>query len=456
MTTLAPERPAESPEDGSAVPWGIRSRYYDSSPSAALFYEAETLTVLNGAAVTGLSGASGGEAVEITGLAAASWAPMLATTISSGSQALTHQGSYRVWARCYSSTGTPEFQLLWGVGSLSVPVTNDATQLPGSGAFYLLDLGEVRLDYPPVGTAEWFGVVQAYSPNGGDSASVDCLYLQPLDDGAGVLTYVDEPSPAALSSVKSAGTSADSGAGGGVTWSNATSPASGGYASATGTVDAYKYTDILEETNFGFSIPSGATILGIVASVPRYASGEAQDAHVYLVKAGTYQNGVGQVKANAGYWPSSSQAAIYGSAGDLWGNTWAYSDINNSGFGVGIEVELPYQSVAAVAYVGPISVTVYYSLSSGFAVSQDAVIYADQTCEIRHDQMVREGPSGTVYGPVSNVVGDLARIPASGLEGRPCQIFVKPSRGDLNTLPDSGLDGFDVQVIYRPSFIFRP
>ena len=74
-----------------------------------------------------------------------------------------------------------------------MPVTNDSVTLPAAGAFYLLDLGEVRIDCPPVGTSEWLGAIQVYSTGGGDSASVDCIYLQPLDDGAGQLTYVNEP-----------------------------------------------------------------------------------------------------------------------------------------------------------------------------------------------------------------------------------------------------------------------
>ena len=111
---------------------------------------------------------------------------------------------------------------------------------------------------------------------------------------------------------------------------------------------------------------------------------------------------------------------------------------------------------SSVFYVTAVQMTVYYSLGTGFLVSQDAVIYANSTMEVRYDEMVREAPGGTVYGKVSQVVGDLARMPPSGMENRPCQIFIKPSRGDLNTLPDSGLDGFTCQPIVRPSWIFRP
>ncbi len=97
--------------------WGLRSRYYDSSATAALFYEAEALTPVNGAAViTGVSGASGGKTVAITGIPSGSWVSMLATTIAATTGNWTHQGSYRVWARCYSATGTPQLPVAVGRG----------------------------------------------------------------------------------------------------------------------------------------------------------------------------------------------------------------------------------------------------------------------------------------------------------------------------------------------------
>lgn len=440
-------------EEDFAVPFGFRSRYYSSAVTAALFYEAEALTAVSGAAVTGLSGASGGEVMEITALPAATWVTMLSTTIEATTGNWTHQGSYRVWARCYSSTGTPEFQFAWGVGSLSVPVTNSSATLPGKGAFYLLDLGEVRIDPPPIGTAEWFGVIQAYSAAGGDNASVDCLYLQPLDDGAGQLTYVSEPSAAATATpLGRPGTVVDSSANGGtVAWSNA-SALDGGVSSTTFAEGSAGTTHYLEATNLGFDIGSIWTIFGIQIQVVREATpGPVQDVAVQLVKAGTVQATNRSVGAA---WTNSSAWNYYGSATDLWGGTWAPSDINNSGFGVVLAASLG--SSSSWAQVWKLGVTVYYGLASGFSIAQDAVVYANQSAEIRYDQMYREGPSGTVYGPVSSVVGDLARIPPSGMEGRAVQLFIKPTRGDTNTLPDSGLDSFTVQTFYRPSWIFRP
>lgn len=101
-----------------------------------------------------------------------------------------------------------------------------------------------------------------------------------------------------------------------------------------------------------------------------------------------------------------------------------------------------------------VSVTVYYTFASGFTVAQDASVFANQSTELRWDGMYRAAVG--VYGPANTPVGDLPRLPPSGLEGRPVQLFVKPSRGDLNVLPDSGLDGMTVKVVYRPVYGHRP
>ena len=111
--------------------WGFRSRYYDAGTTAALFYEANALQAVNGAAGTALTGATGGSALATTTLPGGAWASIVTTNMMPGTVALTHTGSYRVWARCYSSNATPSFRFQWGIGSLSAPEANDAVQLPG-------------------------------------------------------------------------------------------------------------------------------------------------------------------------------------------------------------------------------------------------------------------------------------------------------------------------------------
>ena len=83
----------------------------------------------------------------------------------------------------------------------------------------------------------------------------------------------------------------------------------------------------------------------------------------------------------------------------------------------------------------------------------DAVIFADSNLVLSTQGMYKEQ---TTYSPVANVIGDLPRIPPSGLENRPVQLFLRPSQGDLDQAQDTALSSFSVQVNYRPSWLFRP
>lgn len=127
-------------------------------------------------------------------------------------------------------------------------------------------------------------------------------------------------------------------------------------------------TNYLKATNFGFTIPSGATIDGIQVEIERksilnqsYAFTE--DATVKLVKGGTIS---GSNLAKAGYWPTEDSYTTYGGASSLWGLSWTDSDINSSTFGVVISVIL-YEAgkFYGEARVDHIRITVYYTEGGG-------------------------------------------------------------------------------------------
>lgn len=113
----------------------------------------------------------------------------------------------------------------------------------------------------------------------------------------------------------------------------------------------------LKATNFGFSIPGGSTIEGIVVEVERKESGSnvAKDYRVRIIKGGS----IGSTdKANASEWPTSDTYQSYGAFNDVWGETWSASDINDSGFGVAIAA---LGLGTGTAYIDHIRITVYYS-----------------------------------------------------------------------------------------------
>jgi hypothetical protein len=108
------------------------------------------------------------------------------------------------------------------------------------------------------------------------------------------------------------------------------------------------------------------------------------------------------------------------------------------------------------ANTGATSVTRNYDNFLAAALDMDAVMYANQSVELRTDGMFREDATGTASGPVTIVEGDLPRVPVSGLEGRPVELFLKSSRGDLADVPDSGIDDISARVTYRPCWLFIP
>lgn len=104
---------------------------------------------------------------------------------------------------------------------------------------------------------------------------------------------------------------------------------------ATGTSN-YDYTHKLRVTNFGFSIPSGATVTGIGFKIRRRCSSpnDVIDDAIQLVLSGT---NVGANKATMNFWSNITETVEYGGTGDLW--SWvsaSYTNINNSTFGIDV------------------------------------------------------------------------------------------------------------------------
>ena len=120
----------------------------------------------------------------------------------------------------------------------------------------------------------------------------------------------------------------------------------------------------LKFTNFGFNLPSNAVVLGVQVNVnnsgPGVAGGLTMDSSVKLSLAGTVG---GTEHAQSGGWTFAGSNVTYGNSGDLWGFSLAYSDINNTGFGVAIAASLNARPLNINSYgiINSVSITVYYS-----------------------------------------------------------------------------------------------
>lgn len=130
--------------------------------------------------------------------------------------------------------------------------------------------------------------------------------------------------------------------------------------------DTPDISQLLVVSNFGFTIPTDATINGIVVEMDRSnVAGAASDNRLQLAKGTTFANLVGNNKADtATDWPASLATVSYGTGTtDLWGTTWTPAEINASSFAVMMSV----QADAANTDVGVdfIRVNVYYTEAAG-------------------------------------------------------------------------------------------
>ena len=159
--------------------WAFRSRHYSSQAPVVINADA-VMTPAAGASVSALAGARGATAITQPSVTS-TWTDMAYLTGS-------HIGSYQVWTRVYSATAGVSYRIGWQVGDrLHGLILNPQSTVALGNGFYLQNLGQIRLDPTSIGVQQWQAAIQALSPGGTISASLDMVYLQPLDEAAGLL-----------------------------------------------------------------------------------------------------------------------------------------------------------------------------------------------------------------------------------------------------------------------------
>lgn len=145
-----------------------------------------------------------------------------------------------------------------------------------------------------------------------------------------------------------------------------TSPGNAGSDNNTGASSFFgsSTSQYLRCTSYGFSIPDGATIDGIVVGIKRLSSAaffECADDRVRIIMAdGT----IGSTnKATATTWPTSYAYEDHGGTTDLWGETWTAAGINDSDFGLALSALRIDANCSA--NVDHIRITVHYTPSAG-------------------------------------------------------------------------------------------
>ena len=124
----------------------------------------------------------------------------------------------------------------------------------------------------------------------------------------------------------------------------------------------------LRATAFGFSIPAGSPILGILVEVERKA-GASNALNDLYVTLRTAAGNPGNNKASATYWPTGDAYASYGGAADTWGAGLTADDINNTAFGVSFAAKRPGAGADSTASVDHIRITVTYDATATIAAT---------------------------------------------------------------------------------------
>ena len=152
-------------------------------------------------------------------------------------------------------------------------------------------------------------------------------------------------------------TSGNTGAGT-VTWTSPGNITASDGIFATAATNASTSQDLIGQ-GFGFSIPSGAVINGILLEISaKSATGsDANDLHVRLLKAGTP---AGLDKGGLVTYSAANTVYSYGGSADLWGAAWAYTDLNSATFGGSLAVISGASDTASVDFFR-ITVTYTYS-----------------------------------------------------------------------------------------------
>ncbi|MCI0542709.1 prepilin-type N-terminal cleavage/methylation domain-containing protein [bacterium] len=175
--------------------------------------------------------------------------------------------------------------------------------------------------------------------------------------------YVTVNSPSIALGPLPAGSGVDDASVGTLAWTGPGNITTDNGVHATETLAGTAATHYLKASNFGFSIPAGATILGIKAEIKRSRSGGSTgsvlDSQVRIVKSSGSFGSVNKA-ATGTPWPSGSTYAAYGNESDLWGENWSPADINSPNFGVVLSATGSTPATNRTARVDHIRITVTY------------------------------------------------------------------------------------------------
>lgn len=139
------------------------------------------------------------------------------------------------------------------------------------------------------------------------------------------------------------------------------------------TFSSIDFSRDLQSSNYGFSIPTGATILGIEVLVQYQSTFSSPTMYISDTLVSLLKGGVVVGNSNHSMSPAFTATNVtpvnYGGSTDLWGTTWTPADINAAGFGFNFKLFANFPNLQLKLWQG-ILITVHYSTSTGIIQSQ--------------------------------------------------------------------------------------
>lgn len=163
--------------------------------------------------------------------------------------------------------------------------------------------------------------------------------------------------------------------GGGSAWSNPSYAKSADGSYATCSIGSGS-TNSLAWSDFGFSIPSGSTILGLKAEIYGSSSNEFAGDSVFYWRSGGSDRGTDHGIGMP--FSDFDSTLVFGGPTDLGGASWTPAQINDSTFGLRFGCSAGRSSTFSVDYA---RVTVYYTSPTGtYSVASGDLTAGSSTC----------------------------------------------------------------------------
>lgn len=181
----------------------------------------------------------------------------------------------------------------------------------------------------------------------------------------------------------SPGTGADSSEVGTLAWSNPSRVTAADGSEASVSFAGSDTSHYLKAADFGFSIPSGATIDGIIVEWKRRASPtNVSDSSVRLVVGGTVS---GDDQSIGDFWPLAADYTSFGGVADTWGLSLSTADVNGSTFGAVLSGACGGDP--ADGFVDHCRITVYYTGGGGTLDPATGFPWPQQSERVRKGKM---------------------------------------------------------------------